>query len=318
VLTPSATAALCRAALLPLTGVLVGALVACGGADKAADDGPCATAATTDASARPIPLAPPAVELISSGTAPHQALRAAPDRTAAHRARITSTTTVLTRLADTGGDDSISREDQSVTAEITERRNCTDDTDVALRFDALSATDPRLSADLAKDNGSRGGLTLGDSGAPVSLRLWPRDGAPTTARAIVENTVATALQNIVALPSEPVGTGASWRITRTLLGATTLHQTVTATLRRRAGDLIDLDISVDETPTGAEYTVPGTGKTLRIARYTALGHGTARFDLRRALPIGGSIDVHGARELVGDDATRPLVQQTRYQLQWSR
>ena len=50
-------------------------------------------------------------------------------------------------------------------------------------------------------------------------------------RAIVENTVATALQNIVALPSEPVGTGASWRITRTLLGATTLHQTVTATLR---------------------------------------------------------------------------------------
>ena len=41
-------------------------------------------------------------------------------------------------------------------------------------------------------------------------------------------------------------------------------------------------------------------------------------DLRRALPIGGSLDTRGARELVGADAARPLVQQTRYQLEWSR
>ena len=53
-------------------------------------------------------------------------------------------------------------------------------------------------------------------------------------------------------------------------------------------------------------------------RYTSLGRGTARIDLRRALPVAGALDMRGARELVGADASRPLVQQTRYRLEWSR
>ncbi|GAB10152.1 hypothetical protein GOARA_052_00510 [Gordonia araii NBRC 100433] len=318
------TSTLRRAAAIPLAGVLAALLVACGGGDDAVDDGPCATGATTaDPAVRPIPLAAPTVELISAGAAPHRVLRAAPDRASAQQVRATSTTTVLSRLADDGAGapaegDAASREDQTVTVGLTVRHHCSDDQDVALRFDTLTATDPVLSADLGKDAGSRGGLTLGAGGVPVSLRLWPNPGAPTTARAVIENTLATALQNLVAVPSEPVGVGASWRAVRTVLGATPVRQTVTATLRARTGDTVDLDISVDETPTGSDYTVPGTGKTLRIARYTALGKGTARLDLRRALPVGGSLDVRGARELVGADAGRPLVQQTRYQLQWSR
>ncbi|GED98256.1 hypothetical protein [Gordonia crocea] len=305
------------AALIPLVGAVAAALVACGGHDGPADDGPCSTAATTaDPSVRPIPLAEPTVELITAGTAPYRPLRAAPDRSAAQQVRLSATTTVLTRVAAAEGDRS--REDQAITIGLTVRRHCTDDADVALRFDSLSATDPELSGQLAADAGSRGGLTLRDSQVPASLRLWPNEGAPTTARAVVENTLATALQNLVALPAEPVGAGARWRVTRTLLGATTLRQTVTATLRKRDGDVIDLDVSVDETPTGSVYTVPGTGKALQIARYTSLGKGTARIDLRRALPIGGSLDLRGARELVGGDATRPLLQQTRYQLEWSR
>lgn len=309
-----------RAAIVGVLGALCAALLACGGADQPADDGPCSTTATTaDAAVRPIPLAAPTVELLSPGAEPRLPLRAGPDRAQAQPVRLTATTTVLTRMAGaTSGADTTSREDQTVTVAATARRHCTDDTDVALRFDALSAADPSLSADLAKDIGSRGGLTLGDAGVPVSLRLWPNSGAPTTARAVLENTLATALQTLTARPGDAVGVGAQWQVRRTLLGATTLQQTLTATLRGRDADTIDLDITVDETPTGSEYTVPGTGDALHIVRYTSLGRGTARIDLRRALPVAGALDMRGARELVGADASRPLVQQTRYRLEWSR
>jgi hypothetical protein len=309
-----------RAAVVPLLGALCAALLACGSTGSVADDGPCSTAATTaDPAVRPIPLATPTVELLSPGAPPRLPMRAAPDRSQAQPVRLTATATVLTRMAGgVPGADSTSREDQTVTVAATARRHCTDDADVALRFDALSAADPALSADLAKDDGSRGGLTLGDAGVPLSLRLWPNSGAPTTARAVVENTLATALQTLTARPGDAVGIGAQWQVRRTLLGATTLQQTITATLRGRDADTVDLDITVDETPTGSAYTVPGTGSALHIVRYTSLGHGTVRIDLRRALPVGGSLDMRGARELVGADAARPLVQQTRYQLEWSR
>lgn len=315
-LTRSSTpAVLRRAALVPLVGALGAAALACGGGAPA-DDGPCTTAATTsDASARPISLAQPRVDLLTSGTAPLRPLRATPDRTDAQPVRLTSTTTVLTRMADGGAP---SREDQTVTVGATVRRHCTDDRDAALRFDSLSAADPAVSADLAKDAGSRGGITLGDEQVPISLRLWPTNQAPDTARAVLENTLATALQTLVALPAEPVGVGARWRVSRTLPGAATLHHTITATVRGRDGDIVDLDLTVEEAPAGSEYTVPGTGKALRIARYASLGRGTVRIDLRRVLPLGGSLDVRGARELVGADAANPLVQQTRYQLVWSR
>ncbi|MFT3900312.1 MAG: hypothetical protein QM728_08720 [Gordonia sp. (in: high G+C Gram-positive bacteria)] len=307
---------LSRAAVLPFVGALSLGLAACGGGN--ADDGPCATVATTaDPAVRPISLAEPTVELVSAGTAPLQPLRAAPNRTDAQHTRLTATTTVLSRMAERA-DAAPTREDQSVTLTLAARYHCTDEKDVALTLEKASAADASLSGDIGKDAGSRGGLTLDANRAPVSLRLWPATDAPDTARSIVENTFVTALQNMVALPAEPVGTGASWRTTRTLLGATTLTQTVTATLRSRTADTVEVDLSVDEAPTGSEYTVPGTGKKLQIARYTALGRGTATIDLRRALPVGGSIDVRGARELVGGDATRPLVQQTRYQLEWSR
>ncbi|MFT4201193.1 hypothetical protein [Gordonia sp. (in: high G+C Gram-positive bacteria)] len=307
-----------RAVVVPLVGVLALSLAACGG-DGPRDDGPCATAlSTADATARPIPLAQATVELLSGGDAPQSPLRAAPDRTSPQRVRATATTTVLSRVAGQTDDEAASREDQSVTLALTARRHCTDEKDAALRLDEVSSTDAALSGDLGKDSGSRGGLTLGDGHVPVSLRLWPNRDASTTARAVVENTLATALQNIVALPDQPVGPGATWRVTRTVLGATTLHQTVTAVLTSRSGDVADIDVTVDESPTGSDYTVPGTAKTLQIARYSALGRGSVRLDLRRVLPIDGSLDVRGARELVGADAAKPLVQQTRYQLSWSR
>ncbi|QKT07565.1 hypothetical protein HUN08_10450 [Gordonia sp. X0973] len=295
-------------------------LPACGSKDSGADTAPCAAESTTaDATVRPIPLAQPTVELVSAGDGDRAVLRAAPDRGSAQHVRFSATTTVLSRLADAPADDkeSSSRQDQAVNVELTARHHCTDDADVALRFDSFSAADPVVAGDLGKDSGSRGGLTVGAARVPISLRLWPNGGAPDNSRAIIENTLVTALQTTVALPDQPVGTGATWRSTRTLLGATTLRQTITATLRGRTGDAVDLDVSLDESPTGSDYTVPGTSQTLRIARYSSLGRGTLRIDLRRALPVGGKLDLRGARELIGADAAHPLVQQTRYQLSWT-
>ncbi|MCP2195886.1 hypothetical protein LX14_003616 [Williamsia deligens] len=260
-----------------------------------------------------LPVPPAAVTLEDPGAAPQAALTGTPDRTTAQQVSLRVVSSSTTARAG----DQPSSSTQDVTLPLTARVACTDPTDVELDLGRPSSPDTGLAGSLAAVAGSRAGLAVTTGSVPVSLRLLPAAGADDAARAAIEQTMISALQRSVSLPTQPVGIGARWRAVRTIDGAATVTQTLTATLRARTGSRLTLDVTVDETPVSSTFTVPGQGQQLTIDSFTFAGSGTLDVDLTRGLPVSGSLSVSGGRTLVGDDPARPLVQRTSLAVTWS-
>jgi hypothetical protein len=304
-----------------VVGVSLLALTGCGstgGPDGAAPSSStagtgCATETTVGATgASLLPVPPAAVTLDAAGAAPLAALTGTPDRTSAQDVslRVVSSSTTSRQ------DEQPSTATQDVTLPLTARVACTDPTDVELRLGRPTSPDSALTGSLVAVDGSRAGIAVAAGSVPVSLRILPAQAADDAARSAVEQTLVSALQRAIAVPTEPVGVGARWRATRTLDGAATVTQTTTVTLRERSGSRVVLDVAVDEVPVDSTFTVPGRGERLTIGSYTFSGRGTITTDLARGLPVAGSLSLSGGRTLVGDDPARPLVQQTSLAITW--
>lgn len=306
--------------VVSVAGVALLALTGCGSSGGAGDtasssvsaDG-CArqtTVGATGASLLPIP--PAGVTLDSPGAAPLSALTATPNRTSAQQVslRVVSSSTTARQ------DEQPSTATQDVTLPLTARVACSDPTDVELQLGRATSPDTALAGSLAAVESSRAGIAVAAGSVPVSLRILPAQTADDAARSAVEQTLLTALQRAVAVPTQPVGVGARWRAVRTLDGAATVTQTTTATLRERSGSRLVLDVSVDEVPVDSTFTVPGRGDRLTIGSYTFSGQGTVTVDLTRGLPVDGNLTLSGGRTLIGDDPARPLVQQTSLAVTW--
>ncbi|MEH3156763.1 MAG: hypothetical protein PGN29_16035 [Gordonia paraffinivorans] len=311
---------------LPVTAVsLAGAalltLTACGSSDgpdtpgssaSAAQAG-CATQTTVGATgASLLPIPPAAVTLDTPGAVPQAALTGTPDRTSAQQVslRVVSSSTTARQ------GEQPSTATQDVTLPLTARVACSDPTDVEVQLGRASSPDTGLAGSLAAVEGSRAGLAVAAGSVPVSLRILPAQAADDAARSAVEQTLLTALQRAVAVPTQPVGVGARWRAVRTLDGAATVTQTTTATLRERTGSRVVVDLEVDEVPVDSVFTVPGRGERLTIGSYSFSGQGTITVDLARGLPVAGTLSLSGGRTLIGDDPARPLVQQTSLAVTW--
>ncbi len=273
----------------------------------------CSTESTVTAmGASLLPLPPAAVTLIDSGSQPTATATGSPDLTRAQSVRLVTTSSSSSVSAGQPRSDTT----QTVDLPLTARTLCTDPTDVELDLGAASSPDPDLSRSLWAVRGSKAGLAVATGSVPISLRILPAAAADDAARSAIEQTLVQALQRSVTLPREPIGLGARWRAVRTLNGAATITQTITATLRERAGDTLTVDVAVDEEPVDSVFTVPGSGATLTISSYTMSGTGTMIIDLARGLPRAGKLTVRGGRSLVGSDPTRPLIQQTSTDISW--
>ncbi|MGZ8180207.1 hypothetical protein ACXVUM_19985 [Williamsia sp. SKLECPSW1] len=311
---------------LPLTvasvvGVAVLAMSGCGSsgssgageATSASASAGCAEQTTVGApGASLLPIPPAAVTVEDAGAAPQAALAGTPDRQSPQQVslRVVSSSTTARE------GEQPSTVSQDVTLPLTARVACSDPTDVELGVGRPTSPDTGLSDALSAVDGSRAGLAVAAGSVPVSLRIVPAADAGDEARAAVEQTLVSALQRSVAVPTRPVGIGARWRAVRTLDGAATVTQTTTATLRQRDGSRVVLDVTVDETPVDSTFTVPGRGERLTIGSYSFSGSGTVTVDLARGLPVAGSLTMSGGRTLIGDDPARPLVQQTSLAVTW--
>lgn len=308
-----AAASVAGVALLVLTGCGSSDGARDGGASTAASDGGCATQTTVGADgASLLPIAPAAVTLDQPGAAPTAVLAGSPDRSSAQRVslRVVSSSTTVRQ------GEQPSTATQDVTLPLTARVACSDPTDVELQLGRGTSPDSGLAGSLAAVDGSRAGIAVAAGSVPVSLRILPAQAADDAARSAVEQTLLTALQRAVAVPTQPVGVGARWRAVRTLDGAATVTQTTTATLAERAASRVVLDVAVDEVPVDSTFTVPGRGERLTIGSYSFSGQGRITVDLGRGLPVAGTLSLTGGRTLVGDDPTRPLVQQTSLAVTW--
>lgn len=293
--------------------VLIG-VAGCGSDDTeptrspgSASDGCAAQSTSGAAGVKLMPVPPAKITVIEAGTEPRQLAGATPDRSTPQSSTLVTTSTVAS-----AGD----TESRTVEMPLTSRFHCSDATDLELTLGTVTAPDPVLGEQLRAVSGSRAGLAIGPGNALISLRLLPNEKSGSDARMAVEQSLLQALQMSVPMPTEPIGVGARWRVERILNSAATVTQHLDVTLRSRTGNRLTLDVTAEETPVNSTFAIPGSDQTLNISRFSNSGHGELTVDLGRALPVSGTITMSGARELVGSDAARTLVQQTGLTVSW--
>ncbi|MFT4086473.1 MAG: hypothetical protein QM658_04855 [Gordonia sp. (in: high G+C Gram-positive bacteria)] len=309
--------------LLPLILALGTALsaAACSSGDAPKAEGPCATSSSAGASGvRPIDLPNPEVTVTDPGTGALRVPASAPDVTSPQQVTL-KTDSTETSIAPTDGQQTdvpaVQTIAQTVTIPLTARAGCTDPKNLEYTMGTPTTPDKALSPQLKEMGGSTGGVSYLAGLAPTSLRILPRDAASSPARSAVEQSMIGAFTHSVPVPTTPVGVGARWRSVRTVTAATTVTQTLDVTLKEWKGDVLTLDVTVDEVPVNAVFQIPGSADTLHVNRYSMSGKGTVTVDLRRLLPTGGSLSINGARELVGSDANKPILQRTGLTVEWS-
>ncbi|WP_439029187.1 hypothetical protein [Gordonia terrae] len=268
----------------------------------------CATdSASRAAGAAPVPIAPATVTVLDAGTGDRRVPAAAPDVATPQTVTLVTTSEV----ASPGSADA-----QTLDMPLTARFGCTDPTDLEMDLNTVTSPDTTLNDQLSAMTGSKVGLTLAPGLAPVSLRIAPAADAGGEARLAVEQALVSAMNTTVALPTEPIAIGASWRSERVIASAATVTQTIEAKLTAWEGSRLTIEFTSDESPVNSVFAIPGGGDSLTISRYTYSGRGTMTVDLTRGLPVAGEATYRGARELVGADPARPLIQQTGLSVTW--
>ncbi|TWS25832.1 hypothetical protein FK268_00730 [Tsukamurella sputi] len=197
---------------------------------------------------------------------------------------------------------------RDVTLPLTAQPACADPLDVYLYFGAPRSTDPATTQALTVEEGSVARVRLTAGGEVRSFTLAAPPGVSTEAQSTFEQALLQTFLRLVPLPAEPVGTGATWTVTRAIRADSALTQTMRVTLGGSV-ERPELTAKVDESPDDSVFRVPGSDTTLTIESYTSEGNGTIEVDPARAFGMGG-VQLEGGRTLVGDDPARKLTQKT--------
>lgn len=307
------------AGLLPLSVAAAMALTGCSSDESSGADpnrGCDPTSSAQAADLRPIELPPAHVALLEPGTGELRVPTSAPTTETPQRVTLDTKSSETSVIGNQGEAPTTTTEELSTP--LTARAGCTDPKNLEFTLGAITSPDEPLNPALATFDGADGGATYADGLSPVSLRLFPPANADQPANRAIEQSLVSAFTYALPLPTEPIGVGARWRTERTVTAATTVTQEIVATLTKWEGDVLTVDIAVDETPTSTVFRIPGSASTLDLTRYANTGTGTVTVDLTRLLPTSAQLEMTGARELVGADPNRPIIQQTSLTLRWNR
>nr|WP_227985337.1 hypothetical protein [Nocardia spumae] len=187
---------------------------------------------------------------------------------------------------------------------------------VDLVLGTATSTDPGLDHQLLSADGSHAGLEFTELGAITALRMAPAPSTPDAARAAIEQAFYQAVYEAIAFPHDPVGEGAVWTVHQQVSGLVPLDQTTTATLTRRNGNLLTIDLDISQAPKSPTWQLPNNSGALDIVDYLMHGSGTITVDLGLPLPVSGAITI-GGNQCYRDPHTDVLVRQdVRTQVQW--
>lgn len=188
---------------------------------------------------------------------------------------------------------------------------------VELTLGAISSPDPSLAKALTAAGGSRAGFDMSELGAITALRLAPSPDTSNSARAALEQAFYQAVYRSVTFPDQPVGEGAVWTVQQEVDGGVALEQVTTATLTKRDGDRLTIELAVTQKPKSSVWTLPNNAGTLDIKDYVMQGAGTITVDLGLPLPVAGSITV-GGHQAYRDPRSASMLQQTiNTQVTWN-
>ncbi|GAC55893.1 hypothetical protein GOHSU_02_00360 [Gordonia hirsuta DSM 44140 = NBRC 16056] len=303
------------AGLLPLSAAIVLTLTGCSTDQSPAADPArgCESRSSVRADdVRPIDLALPQVTVTAPGDGQLQVPAVAPRTDTPQRVTV-STASRETSVIGTDTDPPTTNVEE-VSSALIVRAVCDDPTNAEFTFGEVTSPDTAL--DLATFDGATGGVSYSPGLAANSLRIFPPADAGDPASRAVEQSLLNAMAHSIPLPTEPIGAGARWRVERTITAATRVRQTIEATLKSWEGDRLTLEIILEENPVDPTFRIPGMSSTLDITRYSNSGTGTVTVDLRSFFPVDGSLTLTGARELVGADPNRPILQHTSFALAW--
>lgn len=148
--------------------------------------------------------------------------------------------------------------------------------------------------------------TRSADGIVRGLSLEAPAEATDAARAGVEITANAVSDATVAWPTEPIGVGARWTVTRAVDDAVAPTRVVTYRLTALDGDVATVSLEMTTPEPAATLDAPaadgGPGVTLAVDAYEVTGSGELTVDLRAALPVEGTTE-SSTRAVYVDPAT---------------
>ncbi|MGY4102166.1 hypothetical protein ACW2Q0_21820 [Nocardia sp. R16R-3T] len=193
----------------------------------------------------------------------------------------------------------------------------TDGDGVELTLGTISTPDPSLAKALTAAGGSHAGFDMSELGAITALRLAPAPDTSNAARAALEQAFYQAVYRSITFPDQPVGEGAVWTVRQEVDGGVALDQVTTATLTKREGDRLTIELEVTQKPKSQVWSLPNNAGTLDIKDYLMQGSGTITVDLGLPLPVAGTITV-GGHQAYRDPRSASMLQQTiNTQVTWN-
>ena len=134
----------------------------------------------------------------------------------------------------------------------------------------------------------------GADGVVRGLSLEAPPAATDAARAGVEITANAISDATVVWPSEPIGVGARWTVTRQVDDAVAPTRVATYELLSLDGDVATVRLEAGAPDPADTLTAPapdgGPGVTLDVEEYEVTGSGELTVDLRAALPVAGTTE----------------------------
>ncbi|OZE78445.1 hypothetical protein CH304_21775 [Rhodococcus sp. 15-649-1-2] len=284
-------------------------LAGCGSSDDEASSETDTSATTSSVS---LPVTPVTTTLVDPGAEPRTAVTR--NIFGEQSVRLTTRSTVTQQIDDQAVQDFST---PNLTVPLTARASGASGDEVDLTIGVATSADQRLTDQLAAADGSGAGLTVTDGGAVTALSITPADAAQDAARAAIEQALNQAVYRSISFPEEDLGIGAVWTAQQQVISGLTLNQTTTATLRAREGDVLTIDLRIDQTPESTTLELPDDAGQLAIDNYTMSGTGTLRIDLTKPLPVSGEVTVGGSQQYSDTDGTTVLRQDISDTLEWA-
>ncbi len=157
--------------------------------------------------------------------------------------------------------------------------------------------------------------------------------APTEARGVarqsVEQMAGALAESAVILPSDPIGVGAKWKVTRPVNDAVAPEMTVTYTLTAIDGDALTISVDGDAPATtdtlelpagdgqgGAQGTDQGTNQgdgsvSMHVDDYSSTVKGELTLSLDSSLPTSGKLENDTTARYLGDNRAVTTTKATR-------
>lgn len=305
---PTAAAAL-------LTTVSLGAalgLTACSSSGSSGDDG---TAAPVESTVDGV-----AVKLLDAGAAPSSPLAWFSDD-----AEQSGTYRVTTGLGQhtVGGDSEGTAEGELPFSEVTMELPLTatvttdgDDLQSTVTAGTPTGDNEARNEDIATAAGFRMVQKYSDDGKVSTRSFAAPDAATDSARASVEQGFTLMTDLPLVFPTEPVGEGARWTVTGQVddsAAGAAMTQVVTYTLTSRSDSVVNLGVEISRTPAVKQMA----GTDLQVMDSTSESDGSLTLDLRRPLPLSGTVRTRSEVTYGQQDSPVSVVQESQTTSTWS-